>query len=236
MRIPVNIQEYVELLDSRVRFIQANYGDGEWACILGHPGENCNGEHYIEPLRIALTKTITKPPAGHVWYGSNPGKKLSPSVEHWLLEKGLTQRAWVYKEIISGANANGKLGPFIDAVRRRNTVLVGPRHLQNEDISRIWNVKAQTIIPISDAYLAHDRTIQKCQTMIKDYDPELILFCAGMAANPLMYQLADEHGGITMIDMGATLDPYAGVWSRNAYRKEEFQQTTFAKNLKDLPA
>jgi hypothetical protein len=234
MRIPVCVQDYVELLDNRARFVQANYGDGEWACILGHPGQNCNGEHYIEPLQLALIKTVLKPPAGHVWYGSNPGKKLGPSVEHWLLERGLTQRTWVYKEILSGANANGKLSGFIAAVRRRKTVLVGPKHLRNEDVHKIWNIRAQVSVPTSDAYLAHTRTVNQVTDMLEEHEPELMLVCAGMAANPLIHEIAAKNTALTIIDMGATLDPYAGVWSRNAYRKEEFQKSTFAKNLRGL--
>ena len=39
---------------------------------------------------------------------------------------------------------------------------------------------------------------------------------------------------MTIIDMGATLDPYAGVWSRNAYRKGGFQKDTLKKNLEGI--
>jgi hypothetical protein len=234
MRTPLCVNDYVELIDNRSRFVQANYGDGEWACILGHPGQNCNGEHYNTPLQLALIQTILKPPSGHVWYGSNPGKKLEPSVQHWLLEKGLTQRVWVYKEILSGANVNGKLGPFIEAVRRHKTILIGPKHLRDERVHNIWNITTQISVPTADAYLAHTRTLNNAVDMIEKHDPELVLVCAGMAANPLIHQLATQYPAISFLDMGATLDPYASVWSRNAYRKEEFQKSTFAKNLKGI--
>ena len=110
MRIPLNIDEYVELLNARIRFIQANYGDGEWSCILGIPGQNCNGEDYLPDIQTALISTLTDPPPGFVIYGSNGGPKLEPAIVEWVIENNLVQRAWVYKEIISGANVNGITG------------------------------------------------------------------------------------------------------------------------------
>ena len=61
-----------------------------------------------------------------------------------------------------------------------------------------------------------------------------MLVCSGMAANPLIFDIALRYPYLTIIDMGATLDPYAGVWSRNAYRKPEFQGSAFGKNVEGL--
>jgi hypothetical protein len=231
MRIPICLNEYANLLDSRVRFLQANYGDGEWACILGHPGKNCNGENYTSELQAALEKTIVEPPTGHVWYGSNGGTKLEPSIMEWLLTRHLTQRAWVYKEIISGANANGKMGPLISAIRRRRTILVGPEHLNNPELYRIFNIKGHVVVPTSNAYTVIEKTYANTLETQKRYNADLILVCSGMAANPLIHRVGAVSPTVTVIDMGATLDPYAGVYSRNAYRKDEFQKSIFAKNL-----
>jgi hypothetical protein len=231
MRIPICLNEYANLLDARVRFLQANYGDGEWACILGHPGKNCNGEDYTPELQAALEETIAAPPPGHVWYGSNGGVKLEPSIMEWLLARNLTQRAWVYKEIISGANANGKMGPLIAAIRRRRTILVGPEHLNNAELYKIFNIKGQVVVPTSNAYTVIETTYTKTLALQKQHIADLILVCSGMAANPLIHRVGAIVPNVTIIDMGATLDPYAGIYSRNAYRKEEFQKSIFAKNL-----
>ena len=234
MRTPVCIQDYVDFISGGTPFAQANYGDGEWACLTGLPGQNCNGEHYSAPLALELVKTILHPPSGYVWYGSNPGKRLETSVQHWLLERGLTQRVWVYKEIISGANVNGKLRPFIEAVRGRKTVLVGPKHLCNGDLHKLWNIKAQVSVPTADAFLAYTRTLNETVDMLDEHKPELMLVCSGMAANPLIHDMFRKYPHITMIDMGATLDPYAGVFSRKGYRKPGFQEHALAKNLEGL--
>ena len=233
MRVPICIQEYVDLINEGIPFAQANYGDGEWACILGMSGGNCNGEKYTPLVQEALIDTIKNPPPGHMWYGSNGGKKLESTIRGWLMDRGFTQRAWVYKEIISGANANGKLAPFIKAVRNRRTILVGPEHLVNTELTKIWNINGFVKVPISDAMLAFDRTVERSMVQIDKVDPELVLVCSGMAANPLITKLARMKTMI-IIDMGATLDPYAGVWSRNAYRKEEFQKNVFSKNIEGL--
>lgn len=235
MRIPVNINEYSELLDARVRFVQANYGDGEWSCILGLPGRNCNGEDYaLSGMQAALIETIVKPAPGFFMYGSNGGRKLEPAIREWLLERNCMQRAWVYKELISGANVNGKLSGFIAAVRRRCTILVGPEHLKNDALYQIFNIKAHVMVPTSNAYSVIETTIKNTLAVQEAQKANLVLVCSGMAAKPLIYRVSQIADRATIIDMGATLDPYAGVWSRSGYRKEEFQQTALLQNLKGL--
>ena len=233
MRTPYVISEYAEWLDSYTRFVQANYGDGEWSCILGCPGQNCNGEHYTTELQKELIETILSPPEGFVWYGSNPGQKLRVAVENWIKDNHAEQRAWVYKEIISGANANGKLKPFIEAVRRRRVLLVGPEHLKNEAMHTLWNIEEQILVPTSNAFTTFGVTYDATLQAIQKNKTNLVLVCSGMSAKPLIHKLA-KVTTCSFIDMGATLDPYVGVWSRNAYRKEEFQEVTFLENFKGI--
>lgn len=234
MRTPYIIDDYVEAINDHTRFIQANYGDGEWSCILGIQGENCNGEHYIRPLQLELIKTLQEPIEGFFWYGSNPGSKLQKAVTQWLTRNNTLQRSWVYKEIISGANVKGNLKGFIKAVRKRPSILIGPKHLRHVDVHKIWNFRAQVNVPSQDAFLAIDRTYKDVQDTIASCDPDLMLVCSGMASKPLIYRLAKQYPYCTIIDMGATLDPYAGVYSRSGYRKEEFQKTNYYKNIKDI--
>ena len=230
MRTPVCIQDYVDLLSTGFRFVQANYGDGEWACILGHDGANCNGEHYSKPLQKALQDTLHNPPHGHVWYGSNPGKKLQDIVSSWLVGEGISQRAWVYKEIISGANVNGKLHDFIGACRTLGPIIVGPKHLRKPEINDLFNSRGFVAVPDKDAYLAIERTTKDTCKFIEETEASLVLVCSGMASNPLIFDLARKYDHLTLIDMGACLDPYVANYSRSGYRKDEFKNVAIKMN------
>ena len=74
MEVSWRIKPYVDMLLSGQPFTQANYGDGEWACILGKSGPNSQGGVYTPELQHALAKTLTEP--CFTFFGTNPGIAL----------------------------------------------------------------------------------------------------------------------------------------------------------------
>jgi len=92
---PKTIDDLVERLRGPTPFSTANYGDGEWSCILGGVGShinhreyNVNGDQYALPgLAEAMVDTLLEPVL--TYYGYNPGKKLRGRVENWLRERGI---------------------------------------------------------------------------------------------------------------------------------------------------
>lgn len=230
MNTPITIKDYARLLNDGTRFVQTNYGDGEWACILGYGGGNCNGEKYEPGIQQALIDTILNPIPGLVFYGSNPTVKHEAAAQAWLAKNNAAQRAWVFKEVFPNANAQGEFGHLIAAIRRRRTLLIGPAHL-NAHVYKLFNILSHTHVPVHNAYTARDTVYTEAMIRIKRYDPDLILVCSGMAANPMIWRLGAELPNTTIIDLGAALDPYAGVQSRNAHRKPEFQQQMLPRNI-----
>lgn len=58
---PLTMAVYAGLIRERIHFAQASYRDGEWYCMLGFPGGNCNGEQYDPELGKALRQTLLAP-------------------------------------------------------------------------------------------------------------------------------------------------------------------------------
>ena len=226
MVLPEAVTDYARLIEQRVHFSQANYGDGEWACILGHDGANCQGEVYNPTLRDALRNTLQNP-AGQ-WCGSNPGKKLQADVDRWVQDNNVNV-PWVPKEILPSANVNGHLRPFLEAVRTRRVILVGAFHLAELD-ENVIGPFTYVGVPDETAWKFTGQTASKVWTLVQPHD--LVLFASGMASNLVIHDLASELGEeVTLLDVGALLDPYVGVFSRNGYRKEIFQKVNILKNL-----
>lgn len=207
--------DYAVLVRSGVPFAQANYGDGEWACILGHQGGNVNGEAYTVETRDALTRTLLEPVG--MWCGTNPGKKLALQVDAWL-KKHRPEVTWLDKEILPSANVNGKLAPFLEAVRERTVVLVGPLHLTALP-PEVFVPVAHVVVPDGRACAVASGTAEKVERLAED--GSLVLFASGMASNIVIHALWPEMEirGVTLLDIGALLDPYVGVYSRKGYRK-----------------
>jgi len=231
------VELYADLIRRGIPFAQANYGDGEWSCILGRAGGNVNGEVYNPELAAALTETLVDHHG--MWCGTNPGRKLEAEVDAWIERKKVAPR-WVWKETLSGANVNGKLAPVFQALRHRHVILVGPEHLRTLPPAV---VEVAIFIPVPDsiAWRKADVVVREVQHSVDSWwglgdRTQIVLFAAGMGSNLMIHRLwkADPEGGI-LLDVGAILDPYVGVWSRKGYRKQTFHEHSMWANVQPEP-
>jgi len=213
------------MIESGMHFAQANYGDGEMGCILGREMTNSQGEVYCPELRAALIRTL-KEPCG-MWCGLNPGNTLRDEAYRWIRDNGI-KAPWVPKEIFPAANVNGYFGPFLAALRDRRTIVVGPGHLASLP-SNVIGGFIHIPVPDAVAWMAAGGTCSEIEEIVEPGD--VVLFAAGMGTNLMIHELwPDLQGWTTLLDVGATLDPYVGVFSRKNYLKPEWQEAK-KKNL-----
>jgi hypothetical protein len=220
----LTVEDYTELIRVGVPFAQANYGDGEWACILGKQGQNVNGEVYHPLLGSLLRNTLFQP---YQWCGMNPGRRLGPEVDAFLQRNPVDVR-WVWKETLSAANVKGDLAPFFRALRGRKTLLVGPPHLQAlppEVIEHDGFIE----IPPSNAWESWAEIVRLVE--VKSGLGTVVLFCAGMASNLMINNLARRLSWLTLLDMGAIFDPYVGHYTRKHYRRPQWKAEARERNL-----
>jgi hypothetical protein len=227
------VEMYADLIRRGVPFAQANYGDGEWSCILGRAGKNVNGEVYNPELAAALTETLVD--HGGMWCGTNPGRKLEAEVDAWIERKKVAPR-WVWKETLSGANVDGKLAPVFQALRHRHVILVGPEHLRALPAA-VVEVAAFIPVPDSTAWRTADQVVRRLWWLGSEIGGILVvLFAAGMGSNLMIHRLWKTHSDrVILLDVGAILDPYVGVWSRKGYRKRTFHEHSMWANVQPEP-
>jgi hypothetical protein len=224
----IPIDEYARMVREREPFWQANYGDGEWLCLMGHEGVNVNGERYNRTLAAALRATLLEP-TGH-WCATNPGRTYLEEVDAWV-ELHQPAVEWIEKETLPEANLHGQFGPFLAALRTRDVIMVGPRHLATLPTSVLWLFQH---LPIRDntAWLKAASTATRVRAAARPGC--VVLFASGMASNLVIHRLTPwaRSNEITLLDVGACLDPYVGVNSRKGYARERFQPM-LAKNLEE---
>lgn len=222
----IGVELYTRLVGSKINFAQANFGDGEWGCLLGKEGRNVNGEVYEPELALALRRTLLEPSG--MWAGSNPGRKLRAEAEAWVKEHDV-EGLFLWKETLSAANVNGQLGPFFLAARTRRVVVVGPDHMAEVPGELLGN-PLHIRVPDATAWKYADALAEEVFSKIERDD--LVLFAAGMASNLLIWRLWPKvRGNVTLLDVGAILDPYAGLFSRKGYRKPEFRKKNLERNF-----
>lgn len=225
---------FVDALNERHPFGFVRYGDGEFQCLLGMQGKNCDGHEYFPALGAELQQTLIE--RRDYFYALGPkasrNATMRAQVEAWLKQHA-PRAMWYDSEVFLSASLMGELRPFVNALRRRRVLLVGPQHLKE---LAILNPIGLIIAPDKNAYLAKDALEQSILKRAERAD--VILFSAGFASKVMMWdlypQLKKTH---TLIDCGSLWDLYCGVNSRRyARRMNEAERARLASlNLGIVP-
>ena len=125
------LDDYVQKLESGERFAVARYGDGEWGAILGKVQSTCYGDVVTPQLTAAIKNTLLYPKPYHY---ASLGEPWSAEVNQWIQQNGVECK-WAKKQVLEQASTDGKLLPFLRALRKRNVLVVGlPRLWKMEDV------------------------------------------------------------------------------------------------------
>lgn len=197
------LNDFIFQLDNHVPFKFSRWGDGEWGCMFGWLGENRDGNKYMPSLREALVRVIKSEPTYYI--GIQPGVMVDvgrgyvPEMRKYVLDTLFTlDLDIVIGDILHYASEFGQLGPFIDALRQRNTVIIGAEYFKDTPFDHI-------VTMTSNSFVMHDEIIKKA----KEYDKEdpVFLIAAAMHTNIIVDDLPPS---VTAIDIGSVLDPYLG--------------------------
>jgi hypothetical protein len=222
------VADYVRMIETCEPFAQANYGDGEWGCLLGHRGGNVNGEPYDPVIRDALRRTLLEHVPGYLC-GTNPGWKLQREVEAWIATHGLgASERWVHKETLANASVHGEFAPVLAALRLRKVLVVGPACLRELPVEHFGATALVEVPGDGSAWKVVGETCDAVRSLAAGEPDSLVLFASGMASNMMIYRLwGDEEfraTGASLLDVGATLDPYVGRRTRSSHRRPEFDE------------
>lgn len=220
------VRDYPALIADRQHFAEAAYRDGEWRCILGDSGQNVNGERYEPALQKALTNTLIRPVGQWCTLFDKP-HHIRLRADTWIAQHNPPVE-WTPDRVFLHAVVNGTASPLFTACKTRNVVVVGPAHIARLPESVIGPV-THVRIPEATAWKAVEQT---CDTLLDTLNPDdLVLFCAGMAANLMIHRLWPLVCDVTLYDVGAALDPFCGVYSRRIYREAAWQKDIMPRNL-----
>lgn len=224
----LSIQDMTDMLIENKAFSFARYGDGEWNAIFGRKGANCDRHSYTLPgLKEDLTKTIVE--HRPYFYGMQGLTKRKPSEELKTFLQGIFI-PWVDADILHHASKNGKLNPFIKALRKKKLCFVGPEHLKELDLdsAETANICTFYYTQKKNCYLEKDKIIKTIKTWYEDFD--VFLFSAGFLSEVLIWELFPIIGHRWMIDMGSLWDPYCGINSRTYHSRitDEIKKANFA--------
>jgi hypothetical protein len=213
---PLPIAAYVHWLRTQQPFVFSRWGDGEWSCLLGHAGENCDGHPYSGALRADLTRVLEARPTYLLGLQTFAVQQYKSAIVGWLNRRQLAF-SWVDADVLHRSSIAQRLGGLLESLRSRPVLIIGPPHLQGLSI-----LPHATLLPIPDrnCYAAYAAVLAEARTQLAHASPDTcVCVSAGMMAKVLIHDLATTFPSHTLLDCGSLWDPYAGRVSRVYHRR-----------------
>ena len=222
----VTFERICKMLLEGENFKFARYGDGEFNCMFGKIGRNCDGHEYFPDLGMALNDAFYSDPEYMV--GIQP-----LSVQGGMYQKAVMQRDGSPKNIydadaLHSASIDGRWGGFIESLEDRNVIVVGPSHLfaLGKAYPKTFLGRRYILIPNKNCWLQYAQTVSDIGQLIKEND--VILLAASMMSEVILTNFVDFNA--TFIDIGSVMDPYCNVLSRRYHHKLQNLNGKMEKN------
>jgi len=201
----------IHKIKNDIPFKYARYGDGEWNCILGKPGANCDGHQYFPDLGQRLKSILESRPDYFLGLQTIAIEQNKNDPEFKRL---VDMNDWVDNEILHRASINDYISLFFEAIEMEDVIIIGPQHMSKLDKSIIE-------IPSKNCWLEYEYVKDSLTTALLWRPHTIVLLSASMMSEVLIDDFKDtDH---TFIDCGSVFDPYCGISSRT-YHKDIIQR------------
>tara|TARA_R110000744_G_scaffold296672_1_gene406570 strand:+ start:6259 stop:6948 length:690 start_codon:yes stop_codon:yes gene_type:complete len=202
------IDYYINLLKTDQKFSFTRWGDGEWGCLFGEQGQNCDGHEFFKDLSHQLLNVFTKPLKYYIatWPMDVPMMRdMDPQLRSYV--QGLDikfQDATIWEE----AAMAGKLAPLVTQLESMNFVMISESTKRNLPM----DIKEFIDIPSKNCFLEKERIKQDILNILDKYKNPVFGFSASMATNVIVDELFDEIGDkCWMIDFGSIWEPFLKI-------------------------
>jgi hypothetical protein len=214
IRQRISYNDFHHKIKNSDNFSFARYNDGEWGLILKkNPNYSVICGRWGEEMskQGEILKEIVNNPVDY-YIGISPWV-----LKNWLdevLNNSSNHNMMINSHIFHDLGKEKFLN-FLNLLKERNTILVGPEYLSKLDF-----FKEHVIIPEEFVWNHIDDILPKLDKVINRYKNPVVVYSASIATNNFIHKLYGEYGNkITQIDIGSTLDPYCGVASRSGHQK-----------------
>jgi hypothetical protein len=202
------LHKIITHLQNGENFSFSRFGDGEWSCLLGKNGANCDGHAYFHDMGDRLLKIVESNPKYYMGLQTLAESTYPDEIAKYPIE-------WVESDCLHRASIRGEIQPFFDELNKKNIIFVGNHRHQKQNII---NVDTFIEVPLNDCWRKYENTLSSLKSIVDKDD--VIIYCASMMANVLIDDIYNEFGDtVTQIDCGSLFEPYMGISIRSYHSK-----------------
>lgn len=200
------------------------WGDGEWACLFGAQGKNCDGHKYSLPLQMRLMDALKRQTQCQTMrLGMQPlalNGPLRKQIVSVLSQERFNNLTWCDADLLHDAAVDGSLRHLIQDLRRVPTLIVGPGHLERfaRDLDAYFCEIPSKNCFDSYATWSHSAAMQAERLPAGG----VVSVSASLPAALLIEAL--WHLPLIVFDAGSVWDPFVGVNSRRYHRKYDVKR------------
>lgn len=215
------------------------FGDGEYQCVRGFRGRNCDGDPYnsqlaggiVESFRYLTQFSSVVIGAWHTKEVLNFWQSLVPSRPiNWVNYHTIIVDKTDIEDKTTG-ELNKKMQLF-EAIRDSpmRKIIVCNELLQKAEI--LFNADKTIFIPLRDWFQTQrNHVIQKIADQCRMSDKSIIIFAAGMSSKVLIYELYKQFPQNIYLDFGSALDL---LCTKHDSRGRGYSYETLYENIKSV--
>lgn len=222
--INTSLEEYVTFLREGTFFSFSRFGDGEWAAIFGSEGANCDGHEFFYAMTEKLRDAVIHPSGSYYMGMQNYAvKQMGRKIYRFLKINGV-RICWRQADVFHYANLAGKLYPFIEVLRTKRVILIGPPYLRKIDKALV-KYDQFIEVPQHNCFRANEVTREAVLRLASAQSGSVYAFSASMATNCLIHDLFPEIGSTCwMLDLGSLWDGYSNVMTRTFCSRYDWKE------------
>lgn len=197
--------ELISKINNNEQIIFVKYGDGEINCMLGHKGENCDGDPYIPELRYGLIQSLEiYCTQQNAYIAKWPfGNSLDYIIQHFKFPtpKYTDYHLAMNDDEFNKDNSMYNLVESIQKIKKKKIIITNEL---NNSMKDLFNADVLIRVPQNNWFKDHPYYFQ--QVFNELTNDSLLITAAGQGSKVLIATALIYFPNISCIDIGSSFD------------------------------
>lgn len=229
----IAFSQYVNLLKRDKFYCFLRFGDGEWWTIFRTTGRIMGQQPLSTKTQRDMRRGLIRNSKSSIIFGMQNYalRTMGDRIGEFLRNNKLLHIVWTEADTFHYASRDGKLFPFVQQLRNKKTVIIGPRYLRPLKDQAVDYLKFIEV-PQFNAYGKKQEIEAEILATQEEFGDGLVYnFSTGPAANIFMFDLWKKMSKNFFIDLGSLWDVFCGKRSRRYMNKRNYNSRILKKNL-----